>query len=192
MGPGGWSCNRAACPKSLCLGAAENEAPRPPPPVVFFVPPNPSPCCPDARDFAARLPQKKPILGYCYGAAVMSILGILDVCRPVHAPLGMDLSLYAEEEEYPPDLLKAQLQCLTGAIKGTLTSVSFPPGLELQNEAAARFAQGQLQCEGFVLVALLQIIYSVLGKLIPHGTKVLGGAGEFGRLISGGSGKGLN
>ena len=113
---------------------------------------------------------KKPILGYCYGAAIMSTLGVLDVCRPVHAPLGMDLSLYLED----PDRMQEQLLCIVRAIRGTLSSVAIPPGLGLHNEPAFQLAQGHLHPEGFVLVALLQICPMVLAKLLPRGTKVCG------------------
>ena len=134
-------------------------------------PPAPPPCIPvpsaSHKDPAtALLAPKKPILGNCFGVAIMSLLGMLDVCRPVHAPVGMDLSTYVGKQH---DVKGMQARLLS-AIRGTLSSVATPLGLTMQNQAA--LAHGHLQLQGFVLLALLHISHIVLSKLLPRGTKV--------------------
>jgi len=113
---------------------------------------------------------QKPILGYCYALAVMGILGLIDVCRPVHCPLGHEIVKWPY---YPSSLCVAQLMAACDAIRGDLRTVTFPAGLEVHNGPAASFASGHLTVQGFVLAGLAQIVHGIATRYLPPRLPIL-------------------
>uniref|UniRef100_A0A7S4LMD0 LD-carboxypeptidase C-terminal domain-containing protein n=1 Tax=Eutreptiella gymnastica TaxID=73025 RepID=A0A7S4LMD0_9EUGL len=110
------------------------------------------------QSFAVGVYGQKPILGYCYGTGIMTLLALAGIGRPVHCPLFMDAGLYVEYEDWR---LAQQLRDLAGAIMGHLRLVVLPP-LEPQNYLAEHARKQQGVLEGFVICGLLQIVHATV------------------------------